>query len=287
MEETISQALSDLSPQANQGLTVQNLVAAFGVLPHVSVIIPAWNEEKIIEPLLARFTPELRQKLGLEVIVSDGGSTDRTVALAKALADQVVEQDPNIRQTISEGRNAGAAVAKGETLIFFNADVQLPDDLEGFLRALIAGAGKTGAATCRVMVNPDEAILMDRLVLGACNAWFWFINQLGIGMGRGECHAIAKSTFQALDGYRPDLVAGEDFDLFNRIAQYARQNAKQGGNDRNKIQGITFLWNWTLYEDPRRYRNVGYARTLWAWFKNTVTITFFDKSSSKEWTPFR
>lgn len=277
--------------------TVSEVVASFGVLPHASVVIPALNEEKIIADLLQRFTPELKARLALEVIVSDGGSTDRTVGIAQRLADKVVLHEKEARQTISEGRNAGAKTAKGETLVFFNADVQLPENLEGFLRALIVAVEETGAATCRVIVHPSQATIADKIVLGACNVWFWFINQLGIGMGRGECHAIDKSTFHQLGGYRPDLVAGEDFDLFNRIAQEARNqrrnrsgksgNLPQKQESRNKLKGVSFLWKWSVYEDPRRYRKIGYARTLWQWFMNTVTITFFNRSSSEEWTPFR
>ena len=156
--------------------TLQEVVASFGVLPQVSIIIPALNEEKIIVSLLEQFTPALRQRLALEIIVSDGGSQDATIALATPLVDRVVLHEKVTRQTISEGRNEGAKVARGETLIFFNADVQLPDDLEGFLRALIEGVDGTGAATCRVLVHPEQATWADKTVLGACNAWFWFIN---------------------------------------------------------------------------------------------------------------
>lgn len=258
--------------------TLREVLAEFQVLPQASIIIPTLNEEKIILKVLQQFTPEIRDRLGLEIIISDGGSSDRTVSIARPYADKIlVHQDP-IRQTISEGRNAGAAAARGATLLFFNADVQLPSDVEGFLRDLIEAAGQEGAATCRVTVHPSEARLSDKIVLGGCNAYFWFLNQIGMGMGRGECHAVARKTFERLGGYRTDLVAGEDFDLFNRIAQEARKH---------KQQGIRFLWDWTIYEDPRRYRAIGYARTMWKWFENAAMIVFTGRSVAKEWTPFR
>ena len=43
----------------------------------------------------------------------------------------------------------------------------------------------------------------------------------------------------------------------------------------------------TLYEDPRRYRQVGYARTLWEWFCNSASITLRRRSYSEEWAPVR
>ncbi|HRK74784.1 MAG TPA: glycosyltransferase [Rhodothermales bacterium] len=258
--------------------TLEEVLATFRVLPQTSIIIPTLNEEKILKNLLHSFPPEMRRRLGLEVIVSDGGSTDKTVEIARKYADKVVEHIDARPQTISEGRNAGAAVAQGDVLIFFNADVRFPVRMEPFLRELTEAAGIEGAATCRVTVHPEEANWKDHLVLGSCNAYFWFLNRIGLGMGRGECHAIAARTFRLLGGYRTDLVAGEDFDLFKRIAHHARQQNKAG---------IRFLWQWTLYEDPRRYRAIGYARTMLKWFQNAASITLFNRSVSKEWTPFR
>lgn len=243
----------------------------------MSVVVPTLNEEKRLGALLAAFTPERRRRFGLEVVVSDGGSTDRTVEIAERLADRVVVHAGPARQTIAAGRNAGAAAATGDVLLFFNADVGFPGDVDGFLTDLIAAADG-GAATCRVGVHPSEATAADRLVLGACNVLFCGLNLVGGGMGRGECHAVRRDVFDAVGGYHEGYVAGEDFDLFNRIAQAGRR-----GLDAR----IRFLWGWTLYEDPRRYRQVGYARTLWEWFCNSASITLRRRSYSEEWTPVR
>ncbi|MDX1531419.1 MAG: glycosyltransferase, partial [Rhodothermales bacterium] len=93
----------------------------------VSVVIPTLDEEKRLGALLAAFTPGLRRRFGLEVVVTDGGSTDGTLAIAERLADRVVVHGGAGRQTIAAGRNAGAQAARGDLLLFFNADVRLPD----------------------------------------------------------------------------------------------------------------------------------------------------------------
>ncbi|HYE96448.1 MAG TPA: hypothetical protein VD962_09580, partial [Rubricoccaceae bacterium] len=172
----------------------------------------------------------------------------------------------------------GARLASADVLLFFNADVRLPEPVEPFVADLIAAAREHGAATCRVVVHPDEATLADRLVLGGCNAVFWAWNTVGRGMGRGECHAIRRDLFEAVGGYREHLTAGEDFDLFERLAKHARRT---GGSR------PAFLWRHVIYEDPRRYRQRGYARTLWAWFLNSASVTFLGRSYSRAWDAVR
>ncbi len=243
----------------------------------VSVVIPTLNEEKRLGDLLETFTPARRARFGLDVVVSDGGSTDQTLAIAEALADHMVVHTAPERQTIAAGRNAGADAATGRILLFFNADIRFPDDVDGFLADVIAAA-EVGAATCRVGVHPSEATLSDRLVLGTCNVLFFGLNLVGGGMGRGECHAVRRDVFEAVGGYNEAYAAGEDFDLFHRIAQARRR----GGPGR-----IRFLWHWMLYEDPRRYRKAGYVRTMWAWLRNSFSVAFLKRSHSDEWEPVR
>jgi len=243
-----------------------------------TVVVPTLNEEKRLGTLLATFSRERRALHGLEVVVSDGGSTDGTLELGRALADRVVVHQGSERQTIGAGRNAGARASAGNLLLFLNADVRLPEDVDGFLEAVLAAAAETGAATCRVSVHPDEAKLIDRLVLGLCDRLFLTMNKLGMGMARGECHAVRKSVFLAVGGYNESLVAGEDFDLFKRIASWGR---------RTRAARVSFLWDWMIWEDPRRYRQRGYFRTMFDWFRNTASITLFGRSHSKEWEPIR
>jgi glycosyltransferase involved in cell wall biosynthesis len=239
--------------------------------------VPTLDEERtllaVLGPLRAAAGP-----LGLELIVSDGGSADGTLALALGFADRVVVHREAGRQTIAAGRNAGARLAAADVLLFFNADVRFPDDVAGLLAEMIAAAEEAGAATCRVAVHPDEARLADRLVLGTCNALFRGWNALGMGMGRGECHAVRRDVFEREGGYDEALVAGEDFDLYRRIARRAR---REGGGR------IRFLWHRVVYEDPRRYRRRGYARTMLYWLLNSVSVTLLGRSFSQTWDPVR
>jgi glycosyltransferase involved in cell wall biosynthesis len=140
--------------------------------PAISVIIPAFQEEGRLPKLLSQLTPDLRDLHGVEVIVSDGGSADGTVAVARAGADVVVEHPEGRRQTIAEGRNRGADVARGRVLVFLNADVTLADPAALFEAVGTAFRdGRLAAASCRVMVDPAEETPFDRRFHTAFNGW--------------------------------------------------------------------------------------------------------------------
>ena len=88
----------------------------------VSVIVPTLNEEANIAKTL-KLVRAQRSHLDYEVIVSDGGSEDRTAEIAKKYADRVVVGE---KRGIWFGRNQGAKAAKGEVYVFIDADTIIP-----------------------------------------------------------------------------------------------------------------------------------------------------------------
>ena len=98
--------------------------------PAISVIVPALNEERRLPGTVLK----LREAPGVEIIVADGGSTDRTRDVAVASGAKVL--------TCSRGRgaqaNEGARLAKGRILLFWHADVTPPRGYEITIRFLLA-----------------------------------------------------------------------------------------------------------------------------------------------------
>jgi len=86
----------------------------------VSVVIPAYNEEKALPKTLQSL---IAQPGDYEVILVDGGSTDRTAELAGAVSAVQVFAAPKGR---ASQMNAGGAIAQGEWLLFLHADTLLP-----------------------------------------------------------------------------------------------------------------------------------------------------------------
>jgi glycosyltransferase involved in cell wall biosynthesis len=102
----------------------------------VSIIVPVLNEEAGIEEALQHLQHELHPAAA-EVIVVDGGSTDRTVQLARRCGARVMHAGRGRARQM----NAGAAAARGELLLFAHADTRPP---RGVVREVAAALARPG-----------------------------------------------------------------------------------------------------------------------------------------------
>jgi glycosyltransferase involved in cell wall biosynthesis len=104
---------------------------SLSISPQVSVIVPARNEEDCLGTCLASLVEQ--RGIPCEIIVVDDGSTDRTRAIAQSFPDVRVVDAPALPRDWSGKNNAtfaGAAAARGEWLLFTDADtVHLPGSL--------------------------------------------------------------------------------------------------------------------------------------------------------------
>lgn len=110
----------------------------------LSFVIPAHNEASLIGETLTVLRRSA-ETLGVpfEIIVVDDASTDRTAQIAREQSATVIAVD---KRLIAAVRNAGAKVARGETLIFVDADTHVPAaTLAAAMRALDGGAVGGGA----------------------------------------------------------------------------------------------------------------------------------------------
>ncbi len=111
-----------------------------GRSPRVSVIVPVLNEAARI----GRCLEALSGLKGLhEVIIVDGGSSDKTVEVARQKGGATVLSAPRGR---ASQMNAGAKVAAGDTLLFLHADVTLPQDGLECISITLSGPGVVAGA---------------------------------------------------------------------------------------------------------------------------------------------
>ncbi len=240
----------------------------------ISFIIPTLNEEKVITKVLGNLK-EIKN-FEYEIIVSDGGSKDKTVSLARGLADKVVEHLVPVRQTIGQGRNAGAAVATGEFLVFLDADVYIFNIDKFFERAMnhFRTDDQLVAVGGWLKVFPEMETIGDKIGYGILSNWSFSLhnNIFKTGAGCGEFGMIKTSVFKKIKGYREDLAVDEDQDLFRRLIKV--------GHTKTDPRLL-------VYHTGRRPHAIGWPKLLWQWSKNWLSLVIFNHSADDEWKEIR
>jgi glycosyltransferase involved in cell wall biosynthesis len=200
----------------------------------VSIIVPTLNEENHVGSLLSDVVEQTKETD--EIIIVDGRSKDGTVS--------VVERFPNVdlligSPPVANQRNLGGRKAKGDVLVFLDADVRLPETfLEDFLEEF---ERRHLDIACPLYV-PYRSTL-------AINAIHVFFNavivvfQKVLPSGAGHCIVINREAFQRSRGFDPNLKF-DDIELIRRLSEAYRF-------------GIV---NRRIFVSDRRYRECGVLR---------------------------
>jgi rSAM/selenodomain-associated transferase 2 len=199
-----------------------------------SIIIPTLNEAPIITSTLTRLQT-LRPVV--EIIIADGGSTDNTVDLAAAYADQVISSAPGRALQM----NAGASQANGDVLIFLHADTLLPEKALDLIKQSISSTSPWG----RFDIRLSGRQFMFRVIAQMMN---WRSRLTGIATG-DQVIFVSKEAFYAAGQY-PEINLMEDIALckaLNTISTPVCLNAKVTSSSRrweqNGIfQTIVLMW---------------------------------------------
>lgn len=236
-----------------------------------SIIIPTLNEEKLLPDLLKTLNI-YKNKYNYEIIVSDGGSNDKTIEIAKQFCDKIIVPINGERINISASRMKGALISEGENIIFINADVKINiDEILSIAENKFINSNYV-AMTYKTKVDKKKEKISDKIFNLFINYYVIILNIIGIGMMRGEFQLIRKEIYNKAGGYNPNIYTGEDFELSTRI----RKEGK-----------ILFIKESVVYESPRRYNAWGYLKTLMFWFVNAVSSWLLKKSFKKNWEPIR
>jgi glycosyltransferase involved in cell wall biosynthesis len=181
----------------------------------ISVIVPAFNEEKLLGASLAEIKSAASALVArgwhFELIVCDNNSTDRTPDIARAAGATVVFEPVN---QIARARNAGAAAATGDWLVFVDADSHPTAGLFAEVAEQIAsGKALAGGVTVRL----DQKLFVAGLVTRLWN-WASRLHRLMAG----SFIFVETAAFRRLGGFHHELYAAEELELSQRLKKLAR-----------------------------------------------------------------
>jgi glycosyltransferase involved in cell wall biosynthesis len=177
-----------------------------------SIIIPTYQEEIFIERCLNSILRQNYDKQKYEIIVSDAHSIDRTAEIAHKYADNVLVDN---KKGIAYGRNAGSRIAKGDILLFIDADATINAD---FLLHCHQTFIKPGVVGMTGIAKPSDGRILQRLVYHVTYALVRLFNYFGLPLFPGICVAFKRDTFDKLGGFREDFGIVEDLDLSKRAS---------------------------------------------------------------------
>jgi glycosyltransferase involved in cell wall biosynthesis len=183
---------------------------------HLSIVIPAFNEERLIggclQSVSAALAAHVTAGLTAEIIVVDNNSTDNTAYLARQAGARVVFEPIN---QIGRARNAGAAQATGDWLLFLDADSVLsPELFADILRVTESGKCVGCGSTLSMEGLPwwAEGILR-----------FWTGLSIMLGWAAGALLVCRRDAFREIGGFDQEIYALEEVRLSAQLRQWGRQ----------------------------------------------------------------
>jgi glycosyltransferase involved in cell wall biosynthesis len=178
----------------------------------ISFVVPAYNEEALIGQTLDALNRAGRN-LGepYEIVVADDASTDRTAAIAEQYRAHIVSV--NLRQ-IAAARNAGAREAKGEKLVFVDADtVVTAEVVRAAVNAMSRGAAGGGCAVTFDGRVPRWAAIVSPILIRIFRA---------TGIACGCFLFCTREAFDAVGGFDETLFASEEIAMSRALKRQGR-----------------------------------------------------------------
>ena len=179
----------------------------------LAIVIPTLDEERTLLPTLASARATLDLRSGDQLVVVDGGSTDRTIELARQEGVVVIQSEPGRGHQL----NAGAKLAlegKAEALLFLHADTLLPAEARQSIGTALRQGAVGGGFTVRF--EPSTALLRigQRLVNTRARA-------LSLPLG-DQAQFVSAAAFRAAGGFPPWPIL-EDLELMLRLRHQGRR----------------------------------------------------------------
>ena len=181
---------------------------------NLSIVIPAYNEEKYLPATIDALTGALGSIRSAEIIVVDNESTDKTREIAESYeAKIVIEHEHNIGKV----RNTGGDSATGDLLVFLDADTLVKP---GLFEKIIDAMADPRCIGGSVAVEYEEFSKRKwaRFYLSMFQFWGRFLK-----MRQGALQFCRSEVFRELKGYDEGIYVGEDIEFHWRLDKLASQ----------------------------------------------------------------
>lgn len=218
----------------------------------ISIIIPAYNEEKYLPRTLEAVTAALGAGVDAELIVVDNLSTDSTREIAESFGAKILTEDEH---NIAKVRNTGGFAAAGNVLVFLDADTTVPPGLFERIVDVMSNADCAGGS---VAVDYEKPRNRQLFMLFFMKLWT-FLGRL-TKMRQGALQFCRTAVFRELSGYDATIYVGEDIEFHWRLAGLAK---RRGGF-------TTFVEEPKVETSSRRWEKMGLFRMLF--FTHPVTM---------------
>ena len=174
----------------------------------LSIIIPTLNCERGLGATLEALVPGALSGLVSQLVISDGGSKDATLAIADAVGADVVTGTAGRGPQLARGGQA----ARGRWLLFLHADTVLAPGWPDRARHFIDTAGEAGAACFRYRLDDRRlrARVVETIVGLRCQLFALPYGDQGL--------LISRRLYDELGGYQP-MQLMEDVELVRRIGR--------------------------------------------------------------------
>lgn len=237
-------------------------------IPKISLIIPAYNEEKYIGVCLDSIF-ENEKNIFYEIIVVNNQSTDKTEEVVKKYNNVKIIREE--RKGVTRARQRGFLESSGDILAFIDADTKIPN---GWIGQIIKEFKKDKDLVC--LSGPyifiDVPLITEILV-----KMFWLlaipIYWITGYMGVGGNFVIKRSTLEQMNGFDTNIdFYGDDTNTARRASAFGK---------------VKFKMNFVMYTSARRLDGNGILKTTFIYISHFFSETIKHKTKNEHYNDIR
>lgn len=236
--------------------------------PAISLVIPAYNEERYLPACLDAI---MRNAAGLaiEIIVVDNNSTDATAQIAKAYPGVTYVFEPE--KGITRARQCGFLAARGELIAYVDADTRPPP---GWIEQIWEAFAADERLAC--LSGPYSFYDLGRARNAISRAWFLAarpIYRLTGYMIVGGNFAIRRDVLEQMGGFDSSIeFYGEDVDIGKRASKYGK---------------VLFSPQFIMPTSGRRMKQEGFAKIAGLYLANYLSIMVRGRPANSRYLDIR